>query len=143
MRSSVWDHGMRNRIPFWSGSLAAAVLANGAAAQTAGPPNAPGAIALRCLLSSGRAPEVAELRYFYLDDTRRIVSDLAGNDLGSVLQYTDQRIVIYRANAPGGPRTYTFDRMIGALTITAPPGARDGATLAGACEKVDASRQKF
>ena len=136
---------METRTNVWLWSLAA--LASGASAQAPGPLiNAgPGVVAIRCVLSPGPSPETLEVRYFYIDDTRRGVFDTAGNELGSVLQYSPQRVVVYKADAAAGTRTFIFDRMIGALTISAPPGptSRSPRTLSGECEKVDASRQKF
>ena len=84
------------------------------------------------------------MRYFYIDDARRSVFDTAGNEIGSVVQYTPQRIVVYRANAEGGARSLTFDRMTGSLTVSTGPGAAPRApTLAGECERIDASRPRF
>ena len=102
-------------------------------------------VAIQCELRSLRSPDADQTLFFYLSDTRRLVLDTAGNLLGNVVQFGPQRILIAKPNAEGGARTYTFDRMIGALTITGPlpAGAREAWTLSGECRKVDASRQKF
>ncbi len=102
-------------------------------------------VAIQCLLRSLRDADADQTLFFYLSDSRRLVLDTAGNLLGNVVQFSPQRIVIGRPNAEGGARTYTFDRMIGALTITgpAPSGGREGWSLSGECRKVDASRAKF
>jgi hypothetical protein len=105
----------------------------------------PGLVAIRCELRTARAPESVQTLYFYLNDARRSVLETDGNALGSIVQYSRQRIVVSKANADGGARSYTFERMIGALTVTmpAPAGSREPWTLSGECERVDASRQKF
>jgi hypothetical protein len=102
-------------------------------------------VAIQCELRSLRSPDTDQTLFFYLSDARRLVLDTAGNVLGNVVQFGPQRILIAKPNAEGGARTYTFDRMIGALTITGPlpAGTREGWTLSGECRKVDASRKKF
>jgi hypothetical protein len=76
---------------------------------------------------------------------RRSVLDTDGTALGNIVQYSRQRIVFTRNHADGGQRTFTFECMIGALTVTTPPtsGSREPWTLSGECERIDASRQKF
>jgi len=103
------------------------------------------AVALRCELLVARAPETIQVLYFYLSDARRAVLETDGNLLGNVIQYGRQRIVVTRNNTDGGVRTYTFDRMIGSLTMTSSgqAGGREAWTMSGQCLKVDASRQKF
>lgn len=103
------------------------------------------AVALRCELHVARAPETIQVLYFYLSDARRAVLETDGNLLGNVIQYGRQRIVVARNNVEGGTRTYTFDRMIGSLTLTSSGqvGGREGWTMSGECLRVDASRQKF
>ena len=107
----------------------------------------PGSLtALRCELRSVRTPEADQIFYFYLNDARRQVLDAGGNQLGNVVQYTDQRVVVTRSGADGGGvRTFTFDRMIGALIITGSPqgGSRASWPVSGDCQRVDSSRQKF
>lgn len=102
-------------------------------------------VAIQCELRSLRSPDADQTLFFYLSDNRRLVLDTAGNLLGNVVQFGPQRILIAKPNAEGGARTYTFDRMIGALTITGPvpSGAREPWTLSGECRRVDAGRQKF
>ncbi len=103
------------------------------------------ATAIRCELQSARSPDAIQVHYFYLNDARRTVLETDGNALGNVVQFSRQRIVVTKNAAEGGLRYFTFDRMIGALSISNPAGSgsRDGLTLSGGCQKVDASRQKF
>lgn len=126
--------------------LMAALSAGSALAQGSLRPEADASlVAIQCELRSLRSPDADQTLFFYLSDARRLVLDTAGNLLGNVVQFGPQRILIAKPNAEGGARTYTFDRMIGALTITGPvpSGAREPWTLSGECRKVDASRQKF
>lgn len=117
--------------------MAALISAAGVQAQTL--------TAVRCDLRSLRSPDADQTLYFYLNDARRQVLDTAGNLLGNVVQFSAERIVVSKAPAEGGARTYTFDRMIGALTVTGavPPGGREPWSISGECQKVDAGRQKF
>lgn len=124
------------------------LLARAAPAQTIslGKPDvsAP-TMAIRCQVKTLRAPDAEQVFHFYLNDARRQVLDTEGNSLGNIVQFNGQRIVVAKNNAEGGTRTFVFDRMIGALTVTspAPAGSREPWTLSGECQKVDASRQKF
>lgn len=111
--------------------------------------------AVRCELRLTRSPDAIQVFYYYLSDARRGVFETDGNALGNVVQFGKQRIVITKNNVEGATRTYTFDRMIGALTITSsgqvgqPAGmssgtsAREPWTMSGECQKIDASKQKF
>lgn len=109
------------------------------------PDTDPAAMAIGCDLHTARLPDAVQTVYFYLIDARRAVLETDGNALGNVLQYNAQRIVVTKNQAEGGARTYTFDRMIGSLTVTIPaaPGSREPWIFSGECQKVDASRQKF
>jgi hypothetical protein len=140
-------------------ALVAAPLAKAATAQTVQPkPEVDAsATAIRCELRTSRLPDAYQPFYFYLSDARRAVLETDGGTLGNVVQYSRQRVVVSRNLPDGGVRVYTFDRMIGALTITSPnalaaPAASTGTgtgnsrepwVLSGECQQVDASRQKF
>jgi len=106
-----------------------------------------GATAIRCELRTIRQPDATQILYFYVSDARRTVYETDGTQLGNVVQFSPQRIVISRNNVvEGGVRAFTFDRMIGSLTVTVPAqaGARESLwAMSGACQKVEASRQKF
>lgn len=119
-----------------------------AMAQTATLPKTdldPALVAIRCELRTARAPEAVQTLYFYLNDARRSVLETDGTALGNIVQYSRQRIVVTKNHGDGGQRTFTFERMIGALTVSMPPatGSREPWTLSGECERIDASRQKF
>lgn len=107
----------------------------------------PALVAIRCELRTARAPEAVQTLYFYLNDARRSVLETDGTALGNIVQYSRQRIVVTKSHADGGQRTFTFERMIGALTVSTPPAngtnSREPWTLSGDCERIDASRQKF
>lgn len=95
--------------------------------------------------------------YFYLSEARRTVYETDGNPLGNVVQFGRQRIVVSRSGPDAVQRTYTFDRMIGSLTVVSQGQAsalapnqggggysgRESWLMSGECLKVDASRQKF
>jgi hypothetical protein len=104
-------------------------------------------LAIRCDLHTSRYPDTLQPMYFYLSDTRRNVFETDGSPLGNVAQYTPQRIVVTKNGADGSVRNYTFDRMIGSLTVTGTvttaSNTREAWTLTGECQKVDASKQKF
>ncbi len=106
-----------------------------------------GATAIRCELRTIRAPDATQVLYFYISDARRTVYETDGTTLGNIVQFSPQRIVVSRSNVvEGGVRAFTFDRMIGSLTVTVPAqaGARESYwAMSGACQKVDAGRQKF
>lgn len=103
--------------------------------------------AIRCDLHTSRYPDTLQPMYFYLSDSRRNVFETDGNSLGNIAQYTAQRIVVTKNGTDGSVRNYTFDRMIGSLTVsgttTGSSGTRDAWTLTGECQKVDANKQKF
>lgn len=110
----------------------------------------PAAIAIRCELRTTRAPDAVQPVFFYLSDARRNVLETDGNSLGNVVQYSRQRIVVSKAGPDGSLRSYTFDRMVGALTITQPnlssppaSGPREPWVLSGDCQKVDATHPRF
>lgn len=129
--------------------LAALGVSQVAVAQTlaAGQEMEASATAIRCELRTIREPDATQFMYFYISDVRRAVYETDGTALGQVVQFSPQRIVISRSNVvEGGVRAFTFDRMIGSLTVTVPgqSGAREALwSISGACQKVDASRQKF
>lgn len=107
-----------------------------------------GAVAIRCELRTVRAPDAAQVMFFYVSDARRTVLETDGNPLGNVVQFNRQRIVISRPpQHESGLRAFVFDRLTGSLTVTVPPpevASRNPVwTLSGECQKVDASRPKF
>lgn len=103
------------------------------------------AIAIRCELRTWRSPEAMQAFYFYISDARRVVLETDGSSLGNVVQFSRQRIVVSKMGTEIGARTYVFDRMIGALTISMPAaqGSKDPWAISGECQKVDATRPKF
>jgi hypothetical protein len=103
------------------------------------------ATAIRCELRTWRSPEAVQAFYFYISDARRVVLETDGSSLGNVVQFSRQRIVVSKIGTEIGARTYVFDRMMGALTISIPAtqGTRDPWSISGECQKVDASRPKF
>jgi len=122
--------------------------AQAAQAQVVTPPRAEidaDAIAIRCELRTWRSPEAVQAFYFYISDNRRVVLETDGASLGNVVQFSRQRIVVNKNSVEGGSRTYVFDRMIGALTISMPvtQGSREPWSISGECQRVDASRSKY
>lgn len=116
-----------------------------ASAQTGPRPDA-SLVAIRCDLHTSRYPDTLQPVYFYINDARRIVLETDGNPLGNIAQYTPQRIVVTKGGPESSNRSYVFDRMIGALTVSGTSAAnntREPWTLSGECQKVDASRSKF
>jgi hypothetical protein len=103
------------------------------------------AMAIRCELRTWRSPEAVQAFYFYISDARRVVLETDGSSLGNVVQFSRQRIVVSKIGTEIGARTYVFDRMIGALTISIPAaqGSRDPWSISGECQRVDATRPKF
>jgi len=125
--------------------FAIALPALAALAQTGPRPDA-SLVAIRCDLHTSRYPDTLQPVYFYINDARRTVLETDGNPLGNIAQYTPQRIVVTKGGPDGNGRSYVFDRLIGALTVSGTSAAnntREPWTLSGECQKVDANRQKF
>ena len=126
-----------------------AMMDAGAQAPSPAPEIDAGAVAIRCELRTIRAPEATQVMYFYVSDTRRTVLETDGNPLGNIVQFGRQRIVVTRPpQQEGGIRSFVFDRLLGALTITGPAPMQSASrdpmwTMSGECARVDASKPRF